>query len=148
MSNEEMSPLLRKATEIMENAKANSEDGWISEEEYNRVCAELSKLGITVLPDCGHEPPAVNKQVLVTDVQIHPWSKGRNGNFFNPWCVYEEGAEDAGWNVHSFALNGQGGGVLIDDDDFDDYQSALAHGEALAKKYGVPLRERRLFMVG
>jgi hypothetical protein len=79
-------------------------------------------------------------------VQIHPWAKGRDGDLFNPWCSDEEG-EDAGWNVHSFAPDGQGGGEIIDDDDFKDYQSALAHGEALAEKYGVRLRRRTLIMI-
>ena len=149
MSNTELPLEVRKALAIMQSA--GDENGRMSAEEYNRACAELRKLGVVVattsVDENGNEvSSATDKQTLVEDVQIHPWKEDADGNLFNPWCSDAEG-EDAGWNVHSFAPNGEGGGEIIDDDDFDDYETALAHGQILAEKYGVPLRNRTLLMV-
>lgn len=134
---------VRKAMKIIQKAQAKTKDGWVSAEEHKRICAKLRKLGVQVVME---EPAAKDKPTLVEDVQIHPWKKGADGSLFNPWCSDAEG-EDAGWNVHSFAPDGQGGGEIIDDDNFEHYETALAHGEALAEKYGVPLRHRTLFMI-
>ena len=38
---------LRQAMAIINDAHA--ENGWMSEEEHNRICAELAKLGIMVV---------------------------------------------------------------------------------------------------
>lgn len=143
MNNPNMPLNVRKAMKIIQQAQAKTKDGWVSAEEHKRICAKLLKLGVHVVME---EPAAKDKATLVEDVQIHPWKEDADGNLFNPWCSDAEG-EDAGWNVHSFAPDGDGSGEIIDDDDFDDYETALAHGQILAEKYGVPLRNRTLLMV-
>jgi hypothetical protein len=46
------------------------------------------------------------------------------------------------WEVHSFASDGQGGGMIVDEDDFPDFDAAIAHAEKLAQKYGVRIDHR------
>lgn len=128
MNSEELPQNVHEAMKIIQ--KAGGKKGQMNRKKFNRVCAELRGLGV----------------MMIEDVQIHPWRKDKNGNLFNPWCSEGKGV-DAGWNVHSFAPDGQGGGDIIDDDNFDDYATAEAHGKALAEKYGVPFRRRTLFMI-
>ena len=129
----------RKAINIIQKAQAKAKDGCLSEKEHKRLVAKLRKLGVNI-----HQSGAAPNQI--EDVQIHPWKTDQKGRYFNPWCSDEQG-EDAGWNVHSYAPDGCGGGEIVDDDDFEDYETALKHGEALAAKYGVPLRHRTRIMI-
>ena len=142
MNNPNMPHNVCKAMKIVQKSHAKTKGGWTAE-EHERMCAKLRKLGVNVIVNHRNQ----TKPTLVEDVQIHPWKEDADGNLFNPWCSNKDG-KDAGWGVHSFAPDGQGGGEIIDDDDFDDYESAFAHGEALAEKYGVPFRRRTLFMIG
>lgn len=131
---------------IVEGGK--DENGFISEEEQARITEELQKLGIKVNISTELECSVdMDESVRVEEVQIHPWAEDENGRLFNPWCSDKNG-KDAGWNVHSFASAGEGDIYIIDDVDFDDYDTAIEHAKALAEKYGVPLHRRTALMIG
>lgn len=166
MSNTELPLDVRKALEIMQNANAQAKDGWMSAEEYNRTCAELRKLGVNVVTTTERgedEPPATDKYGRTfCEVSIHPfveqiadedgepvdgdWCNASGGDWSDEFGDELDGYPDAmflkGWSVTSWVRNRDGGIHEVDDEEFPDYDSAIARAEELAALYRVDIDHR------
>lgn len=73
----------------------------------------------------------------ITEVAIYPFREDEENGHYN---TGGEGEED-GWDVHSFG-NCDGGCDILDDEDFDDYETAWAFALELSERYGVYIDHR------
>jgi hypothetical protein len=153
--------------EIIQSAKADN--GWMSQDEYNRTCAELSKLGIKVVTTMTDEkgevlPPATDKHGRsFFEVSIHPFVEQfadedgdpvEDGYRLNPsggeWSDefgddldgYPDEMFRKGWSVTSWARDHDGHIGCDDDEEFPDYDTAIARAQELATQYRVPIDHR------
>ena len=159
MTNNKINDVIESVKSIIQSA--SNDNGWMSESEYNRVNAQLRKLGITVIT--AQEPldipvpanPAVDTDII--EVSIHPFvekiadenGESVDGEWFNP-CGSDysdefgdelDGYPNAmfrkGWSVSTWSS------VDVDiDEEFDDYETAIARAVELADQYGVEIDHR------
>lgn len=160
INNTEQSLLATKVAEIIQSAE--SVDGMMTMEEHDRVCEELRKIGVTVieLPD-DEEPIPLKDEHGRTffQVMIHPFiqeiadedGEPVDGEWCNasgsPWSDefgdelddYPDEMFRKGWSVSSWVQDPQGGIDAVDDEEFDDYDTANARAIELADRYGVAI---------
>jgi hypothetical protein len=164
MNNAELPLNMRKAIEIIQSAK--HENGWMSAEEFKRTRAELRKLGVVTMMQGGNgngQPPATDKHGRTFyEVSIHPfveqiadedgepvdgdWSNPSGGEFSDEFGDDLDGYPDAmfrkGWSVSSWVRDHKGDIDDVDDEEFADYDTAIARAEHFATKYGVRIDHR------
>ena len=159
--NTELTPSARKALEIIQNA--GDENGLMTEEEYYRTQAELRKLGImvaTTMEDDEAEDlsPAQDQHGRTfSEVSIHPFAQQiadedgepEDGGCFNPsgseWSDefgddlddYPDEMFRKGWSVTSWVTGRDGSIGNVDDEEFPDFEAAIARAEELASQYRV-----------
>ena len=170
ISNAELPVNLRNAMAIIQNA--GDENGWMSEEEYTRTQAELRKLGLNVVTtingdESEDESPATDEDGRTFfEVSIHPFveqvadenGEAMNGFGFNPGDndldAYPDAMFRKGWSVTSWVQapddeydhddDGEYEGDIdaVDDEEFPDYDTAIARAEELAALYRVEIDHR------
>lgn len=72
----------------------------------------------------------------ITEIAIHPFREDEDG-WYN---TGGDGPED-GWNVHAFG-DADGEAAILEDENFDDYESAWAFALELSDNYGVEIDHR------
>ena len=161
MNNTEL-PLALRA--IIQNAANNN--GWTSEEEYKQTQAELRKLGAVAMMHNSNgngQPPATDKHGRpFFEVSIHPfveqvadedgepvdgdWHNPSGGDFSDEFGDELDGYPDAmfrkGWSVSSWVRDANGNDDDVDDEEFPDYDTAMARAEELAALYRVRIDHR------
>lgn len=165
--NTELPSTGHKAQEIMQSAQ--TENGWISQDEHDRLGAELRKLGIKVVTTTEYdEPPATDEHGRTFfEVMIHPFVVqivDEDGDpidedeqeWFNPsgseWSDefgddldgYPDEMFRKGWSVSSWVRVGDNDEHMeeVDDEEYPDYDTAIARAEELAAKYRVDIDHR------
>jgi len=168
MNNAELPLNLRKVMAIIQSA--GDENGWMSEEEYERTQTELRKLGVVTTMEGGEgedEPPATDEHGRTFfEVSIHPFveqvadknGKPVDGDWVNPsgsefsdkFGDDLDGYPDAmfrkGWSVSSWVRDhdedDDGDIDVVDDEEFPDYDTAIVRAEELAAQYRVEIDHR------
>jgi hypothetical protein len=151
-----------KAQEIIQSAQ--TKDGWMTKEEHDRISAELRKLGINVVTTTNYEDGPVTDEHGRTfdEVCIHPfveqyadedgeevegdWSNASGGEYSDEFGDdlddYPDTMFRKGWSVTSWARDKSGDIYDVDDEEYPDYDTAIARAEELAAKYRVDIDHR------
>lgn len=158
MTNNKINDVIESVKSIIQSA--SNDNGWMSESEYNRVNADLRKLGITVITTQEPLDLPVSVEPTVDDiieVSIHPfvqqiadengeeiegdWSNASGGEYSDEFGDELDDYPDAmfrkGWSVSTW--------TSVDgdiDEEFDDYETAIARAADLADKHGAVIDHR------
>lgn len=164
-----LSSISNNAERVIQKA---SNSGWMTEEEHDRIKADLSELGFKVFIETNaideHADDAVTDEHGRTffEVSIHPIvqqvadenGKPLDGDWFNPSGSefseefgdelddYPEAMFRKGWSVSSWVReddDDEDGDIdVVDDEEFPDYEAAIIRAEELATKYRVEIDHR------